>query len=56
MESLGKSVDRNGDGIFISNCIIWGSIGPNLQHPFWSTNSPCALNLFHVISLVLKNH
>lgn len=36
MESNGKSVTHNGDGVNYRTCpILWGEIGPNAQHAFY---------------------
>lgn len=35
MESLGKSVDRNGQGVATSGSIVWGDVGTNGQHAFF---------------------
>ncbi len=36
MESLGKSVDEDGNSLDISTCpIVWGAVGSNAQHAFF---------------------
>src|SRR5690606_3605997 len=35
MESLGKSVDRNGQAVAASGSIVWGDVGTNGQHAFF---------------------